>query len=175
MNVRMLARHLAGYLTGLSIFAGAAPYGLYKLSTFHPIPLPAGPSARLAVALVLGIVGGLFALWSNAALLIRGEGGPTDAFNVAISPRTKHLVVSGPYRYSRNPMVFGAFSVYFALAVYWNSAQTLAALALLLAAAKFYLKATEEKRLLKDFGTEYLEYRENTPMILPRFAGKSRK
>ena len=174
MEPKTLARHLVGYAVGLSVFAGAIPYGLFRLSAVHPIHLPIGNSARLAIALLLAGTGLFFALWSNAALLIQGKGGPTAAFNVAISPRTKHLVVRGPYRHTRNPMVFGALSFYFALVVYWNSLQAFGALVLFSAAAGFYLKATEEQRLVRDFGREYEEYRRNTPMIMPWPARKRR-
>ena len=167
MNAGTVARYLLGYLIGISVFALAAPFGIYRLAAFHPIPLPVGDAARLAVALILGCVGIIFGVWSNTALFFHGEGGPVDAFNMPISPRTKHLVVQGPYRYTRNPMVFGAFSVYIALAIYWNSLQAVVVLILCLIGATFYLKATEEKRLLKDFGEEFEEYRKRTPMIVP--------
>ena len=177
-----LARYLIGYLIGFCVFFLAIPYGLHAISrgfhAFETIPyltdLPLGGSARLACALIAGSIGLFFLLWSNAALIIQGKGGPTDAFNVAISPRTKHLVVGGPYRYTRNPMVFGAFSFYVALAVYWNSLPALMAPAAFSVAVRFYLRATEEKRLLRDFGKEYEEYRKTVAMIVPWPAGRKR-
>ena len=167
MNPKNVVRHFAGYLVGLSLFALAIPYGLLKLSSFHPIHLPIVNAARVALAAILGSIGIVFMLWSNSALLVLGKGGPTDAFNIAISPRTKYLVVRGPYRYTRNPMVFGAFSCYFALAIFRNSLQTVLALIAFFLVMRFLLQKTEEKRLLKDFGQEYEEYRTNTPMIVP--------
>ncbi len=167
MNSKNLARHLAGYFIGVSLFALAIPYGLIQLSSFHPIHLPILNAARGAIAVLLGGLGIIFVLWSNSALLILGKGGPTDVFNMAISPRTKHLVVRGPYRYTRNPMVFGAFSCYFALAIFRNSLQAILLLILFFPAIRYFLQKTEEKRLLKDFGQEYQEYRTNTPMIVP--------
>jgi protein-S-isoprenylcysteine O-methyltransferase Ste14 len=169
MKAQTIVRHLIGYFIGIFFFLLAIPYGLYCLSKDAcPILLPAGDSLRFVCALILGCVGLVFAFWSNAALLIRGKGGPTDAFNVAISPRTQHLVVTGPYRYTRNPMVFGAFSIYFALALYWNSQSALLVLAAFFIGVHFYLRATEEKRLLRDFGQEYETYRKSVPMIVPR-------
>jgi protein-S-isoprenylcysteine O-methyltransferase Ste14 len=97
-----------------------------------------------------------------------GKGGPTDGFNIAISPRTKNLVVTGPYRLSRNPMVFGAFSVYFAIGLFLFSALVLFTLAVFLGLSVVYLKQTEEKRLTRDFGEAYVAYRKKVPMIFPK-------
>jgi protein-S-isoprenylcysteine O-methyltransferase Ste14 len=121
------------------------------------------------------IVGVIFAIWSNIDLLRIGKGGPTDIFNIAISPRTKKLVISGPYRYTRNPMVFGMNSIYFAIAVYLNSLISLIFVILFLLVITIYLRLAEEKRLLKDFGNEYLEYKRNVSMIIPFLSKKTNK
>jgi protein-S-isoprenylcysteine O-methyltransferase Ste14 len=157
---------------GFSIFFLAIPYGLYATAKAVAGPRIMGSQARVIAMLLFGAVGLLFAVWSNAALLFKGKGGPTDVFNVAITPRTRHLVITGPYRYTRNPMVLGALSWYVALAVYWNSIPALGVVAGLFALIRVYLRATEEKRLLRDFGAEYKEYRKRVAMIVPWF-GKS--
>jgi protein-S-isoprenylcysteine O-methyltransferase Ste14 len=167
MELQRLGRYALGYLVGFSVFFLAIPYGLYKAANTFSGPGISNHPARLVVALPLGILGLGFALWSNVALLFRGKGGPTDLFNVAISPRTKHLVVTGPYRFTRNPMVFGALSFYLALAIYWNSLFALGIWAVFSSLIIFYLRAVEEKRLLKDFGSEYEDYRKQVPMIVP--------
>jgi protein-S-isoprenylcysteine O-methyltransferase Ste14 len=168
MELQTLARYALGYLVGLSVFLLAIPYGIYKLAQAVSGPGLLNHPLRLVVAVPLGIIGLGFALWSNVALFFQGQGGPTDLFNVAISPRTKHLVVTGPYRFTRNPMVFGAFSFYTALAIYWSSILALVVLGVVFSFITVYLKSTEEKRLLKDFGPEYEEYRRQVPMIIPR-------
>jgi protein-S-isoprenylcysteine O-methyltransferase Ste14 len=171
MKLVTVARYVAGYLIGLGVFFFAIPYGLSAVEKiFQGAPwnrIPLDPPVRLTLTVLFGTGGLFFVLWSNLALLIKGKGGATDVFNVAISPRTKHLVVAGPYRFTRNPMVFGAFSCYSALALYWNSVLTLTLLAAFFITMRYYLKATEEKRLLKDFGREYEEYRKRVPMIIP--------
>jgi protein-S-isoprenylcysteine O-methyltransferase Ste14 len=174
MELQTLARYVAGYLVGFSVFFLAIPYGLYKLAQTFNGPGILTHTIRLGFSLLLAIIGLGFALWSNVALLYRGKGGPTDLFNVAISPRTKHLVVTGPYRFTRNPMVFGAFSFYVALAIYLNSLAALGLLAVFLALIIFYLRWVEEKRLLRDFGAEYEAYRREVPMIVPWPFGKRR-
>jgi protein-S-isoprenylcysteine O-methyltransferase Ste14 len=167
-------RYLLGYAVGFSIFIVAIPCAIYYVSGVFSEPAILNNHMVLVIAVLLGSIGIFFVLWSNAVLFLKGKGGPTDGFNVAISPRTRHLVVTGPYRYSRNPMVFGAFCCYFALAFLWNSAPALLFLAVFYIFAVNYLKATEEKRLLRDFGPEYAEYQKSVNMILPRVGRKAR-
>jgi protein-S-isoprenylcysteine O-methyltransferase Ste14 len=168
MKAQIVIRYLIGYLIGIFVFLLAIPWGLFSLANgAYAIPLPIGTPVRFICTLVLGGIGIVFMAWSNAALLLQGKGGPTDAFNVAISPRTQRLVIKGPYRFTRNPMVFGAFALYFALAIYWKSLSALLALIGFYIAMHFYLRATEEKRLLRDFGQEYDAYRKQVPMIVP--------
>lgn len=174
VKAQAIVRHALGFLVGGSVFILAIPYGLYAVARAFPGPDLLPDPVRLALAAALGLVGLPFALWSHAALIFTGKGGPTDLFNVEISPRTKHLVVTGPYRYTRNPMVFGVNSCYAALAFYWNSLFALGIWAVWIFLVVFYLKSTEEKRLLHDFGKEYEEYRQQVPMIVP-WPGKWRR
>jgi protein-S-isoprenylcysteine O-methyltransferase Ste14 len=166
-NLKPVERYLTGYIIGFSVFFLAFPYILYLVANLADFRI-VDHWARHIVAMPLLLLGLVFVVWSNIALVRSGKGGPTDLFNVAISPRTRHLVVTGPYEYTRNPMVFGAFSCYVALAIYLNSLSDIILLAFLLVAARFYLEETEERRLWKDFGKEFEEYRRRTPMILPR-------
>jgi protein-S-isoprenylcysteine O-methyltransferase Ste14 len=167
MELQTLGRYLAGYVVGFSIFFLAIPYGLYLTAKVAGGPSITDSPIRFAVVALFGAVGLVFVVWSNAALLFRGRGGPTDVFNVVITPRTKHLVITGPYRYTRNPMVFGALCWYTALAVFWNSFPALGVVAGLVVVITFYLRNSEEKRLLRDFGAEYEEYCKRVAMIVP--------
>jgi len=90
-----------------------------------------------------------------------------DIGGVAISPRTKKLVTEGPYKYTRNPMVFGMNSIYMSIAIYLNSLGCLLVVALFFFLIVRSVVASEEKRLLSDFGDEYMEYKRKTPMIIP--------
>ncbi|MBN1620059.1 isoprenylcysteine carboxylmethyltransferase family protein [candidate division WOR-3 bacterium] len=106
-------------------------------------------------------------LWSNIYLFIRGRGGPAEGFGLEVSPRTSKLVASGPYRYTRNPMVFGAFCLYISITLMLNSPSGLLGLCILLLLVFLYLKISEEKRLSRDFGEEWIKYKKKTPMIFP--------
>ena len=106
-------------------------------------------------------------IWSNISLFMIGKGGPAEGLGIAISPRTKHLVIVGPYRYTRNPMVFGAYLCYLSLALFFNSLLCVILLAIMLPFAIVYIKLTEEKRLVKDFGEEFTKYKNEVSMFFP--------
>jgi protein-S-isoprenylcysteine O-methyltransferase Ste14 len=163
--------YIMGYIAGFAVFFLAFPYLLYWVALLFEVHI-FDHWSRYLIAVMLLIPGLFFVAWSNIALVTAGKGGPTDIFNVPISPRTQRLVVTGPYQYTRNPMAFGAFCCYFALAVYLNSLADLVLLALLSIGARFYIEETEERRLWKDFGKEYEEYRGRVPMFLPRVFGR---
>jgi protein-S-isoprenylcysteine O-methyltransferase Ste14 len=138
------------------------------LDSWIPDAFPAFWGIRLILSLPFFLPGLFFVVRSNVFLFKIGKGGPTDGFTVAVSPRTKNLGVNGPYRLSRNPMVFGAFSVYFALGLFLFSALVLLTLAVFLGLSVVYLRKTEKKRLARDFGGAYVEYRNKVPMIFPK-------
>jgi protein-S-isoprenylcysteine O-methyltransferase Ste14 len=122
---------------------------------------------RLVFAFPVLACGVVFVLWSNLFLVLRGRGGPAEGFGVAISPRTERLVVTGPYRNTRNPMVFGTLSVYCSIAVYLGTIGGLLILVLFSFLVPIYLKKAEEPRLLSEFGEEYERYRKRVSMIVP--------
>jgi len=108
-----------------------------------------------------------FLIWSNIFLVSRGKGGPTEGFGISISPKTRYLVIKGPYRFTRNPMAFGALSIYFSITLFLNSLTGFVVVIVIMLVAIIYLKTSEEKRLLKDFGDEYLQYKKKVSMIVP--------
>jgi protein-S-isoprenylcysteine O-methyltransferase Ste14 len=164
-------RHLLGYIIGFSLFCILFPYLLLLGSPNQDLLLALNVitnfNAGSIIALSILCTGLLFAVWSNIFLVYKGMGGPTDVLNVAISPRSKKLVVTGPYRYCRNPMVFGMLSVYISISVFLHSLLDLIILSLVIPIVILYLKLTEEKRLIRDFGEEFLSYRSKVPMIVP--------
>jgi protein-S-isoprenylcysteine O-methyltransferase Ste14 len=171
MNTKKVLRHIVGFLAGGTVFAILIPVGLYYLSgavdRWMGLPSFAGAAWRLLLAVPIGAVGLSFVFWSNLFLVTRGKGGPAEGFGVAVSPRTEHLVVTGPYRWSRNPMVFGALACFTSLALFWGTIGGLIILALFFPCAVVYLKRSEETRLLRDFGKEYQEYKKRVSMIVP--------
>lgn len=69
-----------------------------------------------------------------------------------------HLVVSGPYRYSRNPIYVGMTAVYAGIALLANSAWPLLLLPAVLVILTTMVIGREERYLSKAFGGEYAGY-----------------
>jgi protein-S-isoprenylcysteine O-methyltransferase Ste14 len=123
-------------------------------------PLPYWDAARAAGALLIGA--GLVPLAGSFAAFVRAGGTPVPA---APPPR---LVVTGFYRYVRNPIYAGFLVVLLGQAALFGSAGLLeyAALAWCVgaAAARWY----EEPVLARAFGAEYQAYRRAVPAWIPR-------
>ena len=78
------------------------------------------------------------------------------------------LVTSGPYAYTRNPMLTGVFALLFGFGVLFGSVSLLVVFTPLFILINVWeLKAIEEPELLKRLGQDYSEYRKNTPMFFP--------
>ena len=126
--------------------------------------------AAIQVPLELGSIGtGLvFLTWSAYAQLTIGGGTP------APSVPTRRLVVRGPYRYTRNPIEFGALWYYFGIGTLLGSLfHGLTCMLLAFIMGTLYHKGVEERELLERFGAAYEQYRQTTPFLIPRW--KSRK
>jgi protein-S-isoprenylcysteine O-methyltransferase Ste14 len=85
---------------------------------------------------------------------------------------TQELIISGPFRYCRNPMTLGAILAYLGLSIGAATAVGVALVLLLGSLLITYLKKVEEKELAERFGEQYLEYKKNVPFILPRIPRK---
>ena len=168
---RKTLQHIIGYLIGGSPFLIGIPCGLFRVSRSfdHLIDIQLIPISvlRLALAVILLLLGLLFAFWSSVVQNMVGKGGPLQVANIEVSPKTQNLVVTGPYRYTRNPMLFGACAIYYAVAIYLNSVIAIAMVTLFMTFMLIFVKLTEEPRLLKDFGSDYKEYRRRVSMFVP--------
>ena len=83
------------------------------------------------------------------------------------------LVTSGPYAYSRNPMLSGVFALLFGLGIFFESIFLLFVFTPLFIFINFWeLKAIEEPELVKRLGQEYVDYREMVPMFFPSIRSK---
>ncbi|HMI38242.1 MAG TPA: hypothetical protein VK505_11520 [Steroidobacteraceae bacterium] len=81
---------LVAFLVLPGVVAFAAPFAL--VAGRHP-----DPQTRVYAA-VLFIMGGLLLLWCVREFYLAGRG------TLAPWAPPRHLIVSGPYRFSRNPM-----------------------------------------------------------------------
>jgi protein-S-isoprenylcysteine O-methyltransferase Ste14 len=164
-------QYILGYVGGGLLVLGLIPLGLWRASRAcdHLIGRQLIPATglRVAIASALSLPGLLFGVWSIVVQKTIGKGGPLEVAGIEISPKTQNLVVTGPYQYSRNPMLFGACVFYFGVAVYLNSVIATALVTLFMTFMLIFVKLTEEPRLLKDFGSNYEEYRRRVSMFVP--------
>ncbi len=124
-TISMILGYIVGGLLVLILFPSIIYWGTYFLDSFYKIEIVQNQSVRWTIATLLLLIGLMFSFWSILIQYAVGKGGPTEVANIKISPKTKNLVVSGPYKYTRNPMLFGTFSAYFAVAVFINSINAL--------------------------------------------------
>ena len=82
---------------------------------------------------------------------------------------TQKLVVSGTYRYVRNPMISGVICILFGLALMFNTVCHVAWTILFTVVNMIYMPVSEEPGLLNRFGDDYRLYQQHVPRWLPRF------
>jgi protein-S-isoprenylcysteine O-methyltransferase Ste14 len=83
---------------------------------------------------------------------------------------TKKLVVSGPYRYVRNPMISGVLIALLGESIVFGSITIFTLFILFFIINHIYFIFSEEPGLLKRFGDEYIRYSENVPRWIPRLS-----
>jgi len=83
------------------------------------------------------------------------------------SPTSK-LVVIGPYRYVRNPMISGVLMTLLGESVVFGSIGIFIWFVLFFIINHMYFMYSEEPGLEKRFGQEYLVYKKNVPRWIPR-------
>ncbi len=80
----------------------------------------------------------------------------------------RHLVVVGPYRYVRHPMISGVNLVLIGEALVLLSARHFAWAGIFFVINVLYIPLFEEPRLADRFGAAYERYRRNVPLLIPR-------
>ena len=117
----------------------------------------------LAVPGALLIAVGLtLVAWTVGLFATEGEG------TLAPWDPTARLVIRGPYRFVRNPMIGGVFLVLLGEAALFGSPALLIWLAAVLAVNTVYIPLVEEPGLRKRFDEEYDAYCRAVPRWLPR-------
>ncbi|HYC32487.1 MAG TPA: methyltransferase [Gemmatimonadales bacterium] len=120
------------------------------LQRLAPIRLPEGPALRIAggALIVIGLA------LSGAVVYHFGRAG------TPVTPlrATRRLVVSGPYRLSRNPDYLGQALLAAGLGLLFAPAWVLVALVPALGLVRYGVIAREESYLERRFGEEYRRY-----------------
>ena len=98
------------------------------------------------------VTGFLIMLICIISFAVKGQGtlSPADP--------TKKLVVTGLYRYSRNPMYIGVVMILTGEAIFFQSVSLWIYLLVVIIAFNIFILLHEEPRLQKDFGEEYKKY-----------------
>ena len=124
-------------------------------------PLLGVPLLRaLGAFLVAG--GMIVVVDSFARFALQGLGTPAPVFP------TRHLVVTGFYRYVRNPIYLGAVSVIFGQGLILGDVYVLTYGVLAWLGTHGFVVAYEEPTLRETFGGEYDAFRSSVPRWLPR-------
>lgn len=114
------------------------------------------PVAWIVIALGVAFLLSAFALFA----VHRGTPAP-------VAP-TPTLVVTGVYRFVRNPMYLAVLAIILGQALLFGSWWLVLYAAIALGAVFGFVKVYEEPTLTRTYGAQYLEYRRNVPGWWPR-------
>lgn len=159
----MLIRHLLSVAALPFVVAVVIPAWMARLGGL-PLALGAGPVARLGqlAGLLLFATGLVLFAASLGRFAVEGRG------TLAPWDPPRRLVVRGPYRYVRNPMISGVVFVLFGEALLLASRAHLTWALAVLAMNLVYIPLLEEPGLEHRFGAAYREYCRHVPRIVPR-------
>ena len=119
---------------------------------------------RFWLALVIGAAGLALAIWTVRLFVRFGDGTPAPW-----DPPRK-LVVLGPYRHVRNPMITAVIAMLLAESLQCASWPLAAWMLAFFVINAVYFPLSEEKGLEKRFGGDYRIYRDNVPRWIPRLS-----
>jgi protein-S-isoprenylcysteine O-methyltransferase Ste14 len=114
------------------------------------------------VGVLLIVLGLALVAWTVALFATVGRG------TLAPWDPTSRLVVRGPYRHVRNPMISGVLAILLGEAALFGSVPLLLWFAAVFVVNAVYFPLMEEPGLRRRFGEEYDTYRANVPRWLPR-------
>jgi protein-S-isoprenylcysteine O-methyltransferase Ste14 len=150
----LLFRNLIFTILQPGIVAGLVPYWILKSKT----PVSNDQSLKLyqfagEIVFTTGLIIMLYCIINFAT---RGKGtlSPIDP--------TKKLVITGLYKFSRNPMYIGVMIMLIGEAIFFRSADLWIYSAAIFAAFNLFIMFFEEPRLRKDFEKEYEQYCKKT-------------
>jgi protein-S-isoprenylcysteine O-methyltransferase Ste14 len=156
-------------VVGSAIFLVIAPGFIavlvpWWISRWHPQPpFFAMPLFRFAGTILIAL-GAVVLLDSFARFALAGVGTPAPVFP------TRHLVVSGLYRYVRNPMYLAVLSTILGQGLLFGNAALLEYAGLVWLLFHLFVLIYEEPTLRASYGSEYKLYCTAVSRWLPRFA-----
>ena len=165
---RLFWRHVLSFLVApvtmtlvipalIVIWAGIGPPDL--TSPLGVILLVVG---GLLIALGLGMLFWTVYLFDRVG---KGTLGVGDAMGQPVN-----LVVRGPYRHVRNPMITGVLAILLGEAAVAASGWLLLWFAIFFVMLTTVIQVWEEPHIARRFGDEYVSYRQNVPRWIPRLS-----
>lgn len=122
------------------------------------------PASAVPVAIGVALIVPGFLLWLQTVRLFAAVGRGT----LAPWDPTRRLVVRGPYRHVRNPMISAVAFVLLGEAALLGSPAVLVEFAVFALANAIFIPLVEEPGLARRFGEEYERYRHAVPRWIPR-------
>ena len=116
----------------------------------------------LTAGTLLIILGVGLVIYTNKEFLKIGKG------TLVPTAPPKKLVVSGVYRYVRNPMIIGGLMIILGESLIFTSIELFILFAVIFIINHIYFVYSEEPELIKRFGEDYIEYKKNVPRWIPR-------
>jgi protein-S-isoprenylcysteine O-methyltransferase Ste14 len=138
------------------IFMNYVIYYFYPLSTPLPRRFPWDYIVTASVSTAI--------LIPSLYLMYRGV---KDAGEETLTPKKEHTLYGGIYDTIRHPQALGEVWVALTIALYLNS-PLLTLVSLFYFPAFYYFSLAEEKDLVIRYGQAYVEYKNKTPMFIPR-------
>lgn len=145
---------------GFPIVLGIVVWGLLQLD--RVLPGLVSPQPRFGLPLVaigIAVAAGCSGLFARL-----GRGTPHP-----FAWKTKKLVIRGPYRYVRNPMMLAVAAILLGCSLWLGSTGLLAGLAGFLPYIHLFVTRYEERDMERRFGAEYREYCRRVPRWLPKW------
>jgi protein-S-isoprenylcysteine O-methyltransferase Ste14 len=133
---------------------------ILSLPEFPPFPF------NLVLGFTVFFAGLIIGIKSTRLLYRKGFGLPWGEARTDVQSRK--LVKTGPYAYTRNPMVLGYSLLPLGMGLMFRSpGMALPTTAAVLLINVVLVKTREEPNLERRFGEEYLEYKRRTPFLIP--------
>ena len=161
-------RHLISVLIAPVVMTLVIPVSIAN-DTHVRVPNTGTPMgiALVTVGGVLIVVGLSLLVWT-VSLFDRVGKGTLGVGKLLGEP--VHLVVRGPYRHVRNPMITGVVCILLGEAAITASGWLLLWSAIFFGVLAVFIRSWEEPHLKKRYGNEYIEYRSNVPSWIPRLS-----
>lgn len=165
---RLWWRHVISFLIAPVTMTVVIPALIASTVGMRAPVLSSGAGAALASAGGLLIAAGVGLLIWTVALFNRVGKGTLGVGQVLGEP--VHLVVHGPYRHVRNPMISGVVCILLGEAAVAASGWLLLWAAVFFTVLAVFIRFWEEPHLVERYGREYVNFRRNVPAWIPRIS-----